>query len=135
MTARPAFVIRCSTNQMSSATTVMLANALVATGGDISARSAVGLTRHSGRRAAVGPLRLDGWHYPRRGRPRRPRRDDPRVLILLARSKETGARVTVPTTALVQAIRLCARRAGQQVATSDPDDLRKLDPRIGLVIV
>ena len=110
-------------------------------------------------------------------------RDDRRVVVLLARARETGARVTVPATALAQAIRqpqrqarlirlvrqpttdvlpldgvdatnvgrllstsatadivdahvvICARRAGQQVVTSDPDDLRKLDPRIGLVIV
>ena len=32
-------------------------------------------------------------------------RDDRRVLVLLARAKETGARVTVPATALAQAIR------------------------------
>ena len=110
-------------------------------------------------------------------------RDDRRVLVLLARAREIGARVTVPATALAQAIRqpqrqarltrlvrqpttdvvpldrvdatnvgrllstsatadiadahvvICARRAGQQVVTSDPDDLRKLDPRIGLVVV
>jgi predicted nucleic acid-binding protein len=110
-------------------------------------------------------------------------RDDLRVLVLLARAKETGARVTVPATALAQAIRqpqqqarlarlvrqpttdvvvldrvdatsvgrllaasatadivdahvvICARRAGQKVVTSDPDDLRRLDPRVGLVIV
>jgi len=30
---------------------------------------------------------------------------------------------------------LCARRTGQQVVTSDPDDLRRLDPRLKLVIV
>jgi predicted nucleic acid-binding protein len=110
-------------------------------------------------------------------------RDDRRVLVLLARAKETGARVTVPATALAQAIRqpqrqarlarlvrqpttdvvaldrvdatnvgrllsasatadivdahvvICARRAGQQVVTSDPDDLRRLDPGVGLVFV
>ena len=114
-------------------------------------------------------------------------RNDRRVLVLVARAAETGARVTVPATALAQAIRqpqrqaqrqarlarlvrqpttdvvpldradathvgrllsasatadiadahvvVCARRAGQQVVTSDPDDLTKLDPRIGLVIV
>ncbi len=110
-------------------------------------------------------------------------RDDRRVLVLLARAKETGARVTVPATALAQVIRqpqrqarlarlvrqpttdvipldrvdatnvgrllsasatadivdahvvICARRAGQQVVTSDPDDIRRLDPRVGLVIV
>ncbi len=110
-------------------------------------------------------------------------RDDRRVLVLLARAKETGARVTVPATALAQAIRqpqrqarlarlvrqpttdvvaldrvdatnvgrllsasatadivdahvvICARRAGQQVVTSDPDDLRRLDLGVGLVFV
>ena len=110
-------------------------------------------------------------------------RDDRRVLVLLARTKETGARVTVPASALAQAVRqpqrqarlarlvrqpttdvvpldrvdatnvgrllsasatadivdahvvICARRAGQQVVTSDPDDIRRLDPRVGLVIV
>jgi len=110
-------------------------------------------------------------------------RDDRRVVVLLARAGETGARVTIPATALAQAIRqpqrqarlarlvrqpttdvvrldrvdatsvgrllaasatadivdahvvICARRAGQQVVTSDPDDLRRLDPGVGLVIV
>ena len=110
-------------------------------------------------------------------------RDDRRVVVLLARAGETGARVTIPATALAQAIRqpqrqarlarlvrqpttdvvrldrvdatsvgrllaasatadivdahvvICARRAGQQVVTSDPDDIRRLDPRVGLVIV
>jgi predicted nucleic acid-binding protein len=110
-------------------------------------------------------------------------RDDRRVVVLLARAGETGARVTIPATALAQAIRqpqrqarlarlvrqpttdvvrldrvdatsvgrllaasatadivdahvvICARRAGQQIVTSDPDDLRRLDPGIGLVIV
>ena len=110
-------------------------------------------------------------------------RNDRRVLVLLARAWETGARVTIPATALAQAIRqperqarlarltrqpttdvvpldrvdatsvgrllgasatadivdahvvICARRAQQQVATSDPDDLRRLDPRISLVTV
>jgi len=112
-------------------------------------------------------------------------RNDRRVLVLLARAWETGARVTVPATALAlaQAMRqperqarlarltrqpttdvvpldrvdatsvgrllaasatadivdahvvICARRAQQQVATSDPDDLRRLDPRISLVTV
>ena len=28
---------------------------------------------------------------------------------------------------------VCARRSGQRVVTSDPDDLRRLDPSIGLV--
>ena len=110
-------------------------------------------------------------------------RDDRRVLVLLARAKETCARLTVPATALAQAIRrpqrqarlarlvrqpttdvvaldrvdatnvgrllsasatadivdahvvICARRAGQQVVTSDPDDLRRLDLGVGLVFV
>lgn len=110
-------------------------------------------------------------------------RDDRRVLVLLARARETGARVTVPATALSQAVRrperqarlarlvrqpttdvvpldrvdatsvgrllaasgtsdivdahvvICARRADQQVATSDPDDLRRLDPTLRLVTI
>lgn len=108
-------------------------------------------------------------------------RDDRRVVVLLARAQETGARLTVPATALAQAIRrperqarlarlvrqpttdvvpmdrvdatnvgrllaasgtsdivdahvvVCARRAGQQVVTSDPDDLRRLDPTLRLI--
>jgi hypothetical protein len=30
---------------------------------------------------------------------------------------------------------ICARRSAQQVVTSDPDDLRRLDPEIGLIAV
>jgi hypothetical protein len=110
-------------------------------------------------------------------------RNDRRVLVLLTRAQETGARVTIPATALGQAIRqperqarlarlirqpttdvvpldrvdatnvgrllaasatadvidahvvICARRAQQSVVTSDPDDLRILDPRVGLIVV
>jgi len=110
-------------------------------------------------------------------------RNDRRVLVLLARARETRSRVTVPATALSQAIRspqrqarlarlirqpttdvvplgrldatavgrllaasgtadvvdahvvICARRARQQVATSDADDLRLLDPTLALVVV
>lgn len=110
-------------------------------------------------------------------------RDDRRVVALLARAQETSARVTIPATALAQAVRnparqarlarlvrqpatdvvaldrvdatgvarllaasgtadvvdahvvLCARRTGQAVATSDPDDLRQLDPTLTLVTV
>lgn len=110
-------------------------------------------------------------------------RDDRRVVALLARAQETGARVTIPATALAQAVRnparqarlarlvrqpgtdvvaldrvdatgvgrllaasgtadivdahvvLCARRTGQAVATSDPDDLHHLDPTLSLVTV
>ena len=108
-------------------------------------------------------------------------RGDRRVIVLLARAAETGARVTVPATALAQAIRrperqarlarlirqpaidvvpldrvdatsvgrllaasrtkdiadahvvVCARRAGQRVVTSDPDDLHRLDPTLDLI--
>ena len=108
-------------------------------------------------------------------------RNDRRVVVLLARARETGATVTVPATALAQVVRaperqarlarlirqpttdvvpldrvdatnvgrllaasdtrdivdahvvICARRQGQQVATSDPDDLRLLDPDLRLV--
>lgn len=38
-------------------------------------------------------------------------RNDRRVLVLLARARETGARVTVPATALAQAIRRPERQA------------------------
>jgi len=38
-------------------------------------------------------------------------RDDRKVLVLLARAKELGARVTVPATALAQAIRRPATQA------------------------
>jgi hypothetical protein len=110
-------------------------------------------------------------------------RDDRRVLVLLARARETGAKVTVPATALAQVVRaparqvrlarlvrqpttdvvalgrvdatsvgrllaasgtsdiadahvvICARRADQHVATSDPDDLRLLDPNLRVVHV
>jgi hypothetical protein len=110
-------------------------------------------------------------------------RNDRRVVVLLARARETGARVTIPATALAQAVRrpdrqirlarlvrqptadvvaldrvdatnvgrllaasgtsdivdahvvICARRSGQHVVTSDPGDLRVLDPSIQLVTV
>ncbi len=108
-------------------------------------------------------------------------RDDRRVVVLLARARETAARVTMPASALAQAIRrperqvrlsrlirqpttdvidlgrvdatnvgrllaasgtsditnahvvICARRAGQRVVTSDPDDLHRLDPELPLI--
>jgi hypothetical protein len=108
-------------------------------------------------------------------------RDARRVVVLLARALETGARVTIPATALAQAIRrpeqqarlarlvrqpttdvvaldrvdatnvgrllaasatsditdahvvICARRSGQRVVTSDPGDLRGLDPAVQLI--
>lgn len=110
-------------------------------------------------------------------------RNDRRVMVLLARARETAASITVPATALAQAIRrperqvrlmrlirqpgtavvpldrvdatnvgrllaasrtsdivdahvvVCARRAHQQVLTSDPDDLGLLDPTIRVVAV
>jgi len=108
-------------------------------------------------------------------------RNDRRVIVLLARARETGVRVTVPATALAQAIRrperqvrlarlarqpttdvvaldrvdatnvgrllaasgtadiadahvvICARRAHQDVVTSDAEDLRRLDAELGLI--
>ncbi len=110
-------------------------------------------------------------------------RNDRRVVVLLARAAEIGTRVTVPATALAQAIRqparqarlarlvrqptteivplngpdatsvgvllaashttditdahvvICARRARQAIVTSDPTDLRRLDPTAHLVVV
>jgi predicted nucleic acid-binding protein len=110
-------------------------------------------------------------------------KNDRRVLVLLARAGEAGIRVTIPATALAQAIRrperqvrlarlirqpttdvveldrvdatgvgrllaasgtsdiadahvvICARRAGQQIVTSDPGDIRLLDPSIRLITV
>jgi len=110
-------------------------------------------------------------------------RSDRRVIALLARADELGMRVTVPATALAQAIRnparqtrlarlirqtatdlvalngadatavglllaktatadivdahvaICARRTGQAVVTSDPGDMRRIDPELRLVVV
>jgi hypothetical protein len=110
-------------------------------------------------------------------------RGDRRILALLARAKEVGAPVTVPATALAQAIRrprtqarlarlvrqsttdlaaldgpdatsvgillaasrtsditdahvvVCARRSRQPIVTSDPEDLRRLDPSATLVLL
>ena len=110
-------------------------------------------------------------------------RNDRRVVVLLARARETGARATVPATVLAQAIRrpdrqvrlsrlirqpttdfielgrvdatnvgrllaasgtsdipdanvvICARRADQPVVTSDPGDLRQLDPNVRLIVL
>ncbi len=108
-------------------------------------------------------------------------RNDRRVVVLLVRAAETSARITVPASALAQAIRrpegqvrlarlvrqpttdvvplervdatsvgrllassgtsdivdahvvICARRSEQQVVTSDPEDLRLLDPEVRLI--
>jgi hypothetical protein len=110
-------------------------------------------------------------------------RNDRQVTVLLARAAETRARVTIPASALAQAVRrperqvrlarlirqpttdvipldrvdatnigrllaasgtadvvdahvvVCARRAHQRVVTSDPDDLRRLDPTIEVLRV
>jgi hypothetical protein len=107
-------------------------------------------------------------------------RDDRRVVVLLARATQMNAPITVPASALSQAIRrperqvrlarlirqpattvaaldrvdatnvgrllaasgtsdvvdahvvICARRARQRAVTSDPDDLRRLDPELEL---
>jgi predicted nucleic acid-binding protein len=110
-------------------------------------------------------------------------RNDRRIAVLLARASETHARVTIPASALAQAIRrperqvrlarlirqpttdvvsldrvdatnvgrllaasgtsdivdahvvVCARRAGERVVTSDPDELRMLDPTLEVLTV
>jgi len=110
-------------------------------------------------------------------------RNDRRVLVLLARAHELGQTVTVPASALAQAIRhprtqarlsrlirqpstavvaldgpdatqvgvllaatatrdvvdahvvICARRSHQAIVTSDPEDLRRLDPHAVLISV
>ena len=110
-------------------------------------------------------------------------RNDRRGIVLLARAAELGVRVTIPATALAQAIRnparqtrlsrlirqaaadlvplngpdatavglllaetstadivdahvvICARRTGRVVVTSDPGDLRRIDPGLRLVAV
>jgi predicted nucleic acid-binding protein len=110
-------------------------------------------------------------------------RNDRRVIALLARAHQLAERVTIPATALAQAMRspakqarlsrlvrqpsthvvaldraestrvgvmlpatrtrdivdahvvLCAQRHNDAIITSDPDDLRRLDPTALLVIV
>jgi predicted nucleic acid-binding protein len=110
-------------------------------------------------------------------------RNHRQVTVLLARAAEIGARITIPATALAQAIRaparqarlsrlirqpsttvvplnaldatrvgvllaasrtadiadahvvVCARRNGEPIVTSDPDDLKRLDPEARLIVV
>lgn len=110
-------------------------------------------------------------------------RNERRVIALLARAHEIGARITLPATALAQAMRrpskqarlsrlarqsttelvpldgadatrvglllasrrrsdivdahvvICARRNGQPIVTSDPDDLAHLDPDARLIVI
>ena len=108
-------------------------------------------------------------------------RNDRRIVVLLARAAQTSAPITVPASALAQAVRrperqvrlarfvrqptttvvpldrvdatnvgrllaasgtsdivdahvvICGRRNGQRIVTSDPGDLRRLDPEIHLL--
>jgi siroheme synthase len=108
-------------------------------------------------------------------------RNDRRIVVLLARAAQTSAPITVPASALAQAVRrperqvrlarlvrqptttvfpldrvdatsigrllaasgtsdivdahvvICGRRSGQRVVTSDPGDLRRLDPEIQVI--
>jgi hypothetical protein len=110
-------------------------------------------------------------------------RNDRRVIALIAAAAARGMRITIPTTALAQAMRnparqarlrrlirqagtdlvsldgpdatavglllartatadivdahvvVCALRAGHAVVTSDPHDIKRLDPRLRLVAV
>jgi predicted nucleic acid-binding protein len=58
-------------------------------------------------------------------------RDDRRVVVLLARARETGARITVPASALAQAIRRPERQARLsrliRQPTTDVIDLGRVD--------
>ena len=58
-------------------------------------------------------------------------RDDRRVVVLLARASETGARVTIPATALAQAVRRPGRQARLarlvRQPTTDLIDLDRVD--------
>lgn len=110
-------------------------------------------------------------------------RDDRRTIVLLARAAQTNSTVTIPASALAQAVRrperqvrlsrlirqtttdvtpldrvdavnvgrllaasntadvvdahvvVCARRSATRVLTSDPGDLRQLDPHIEVIEV
>jgi hypothetical protein len=110
-------------------------------------------------------------------------RNDRRIIVLLARAAQTSAPITVPASALAEAIRwperqvrlarlvrqptttvvpldrvdatsvgrllaasgtsdivdahvvICGRRRAQRVVTSDPGDLRRLDPEVQLIEV
>jgi hypothetical protein len=65
-------------------------------------------------------------------------RNDRRVLALVARARERGMRITIPATALAQAIRNPAKQARlsrlMAIITSDADDLRRIAPDILLVV-
>jgi predicted nucleic acid-binding protein len=67
-------------------------------------------------------------------------RDDRRVIALLARALETGTRVTVPATALAQAIRRPAKQARLSRLVRQPTtDLAPLDgpdaTQVGLLLL
>ena len=110
-------------------------------------------------------------------------RSDRRIIALLARVAEIGASVTIPATALAQAMRrpatqarlsrlvrqpttriisldapdatsvgillaasrttdivdahvvICGRRSAEPIVTSDPDDLKRLDPSARLIVL
>lgn len=110
-------------------------------------------------------------------------RNQRKIMVILARAAEIGAAVTIPASALAQAIRLpqrqvrlarlirqptsevvalgraeavdigrllalsgtrdvvdahvvvCARRTGQTLVTTDPDDIRRLDGALPLLVV
>ncbi len=110
-------------------------------------------------------------------------RNDRRVIALLVRAAQTGAKITIPAPALAQAISnparqarlsrlirqptsdvveldrvdavsvgrllaasgtsdvvdahvvICAKRAQQSAVTSDPNGLRKIDPKLALIVV
>jgi hypothetical protein len=88
-------------------------------------------------------------------------RNDRRVIVLLARATDLGIRVIVPpagtdlvplngsdatavglllaetaTVDIVDAhVVVCARRSGQVVVTSDPGDIKRIDPEPRLVAV
>ena len=64
--------------------------------------------------------------------------DRVQVVALDARaSREAGQLCGLTATADVidASVVLCARRRQHTVATSDPDDLRRLDPRVELIVV
>ena len=66
-------------------------------------------------------------------------RNDRRVLVLLARARDLGARVTVPATALAQAMRSPSRQARLSRLVRQPStELRPLDgpdaTRVGLLL-
>jgi hypothetical protein len=74
-------------------------------------------------------------------------RNDRRVIALLARPIERGMRITIPATALAQALRSPARQVSLSrlirqpctdlvaLLTSDAGDLRRIEPKLELVAI